>query len=143
MSYGVITGTVTSGSDVALMARIRGSDGQLMTAESISAIAWQATDVTAGTLAASGTYTPAAVIFDTLVTGDPRWSIDSSDNPSPKDASYGYNFLAVVPYTTFPATGVALAGTAPHVYQVDVQFTPVVGGQFVVVWAFAPVVVYL
>lgn len=143
MSYGAITGTVTSGSDVALMARIRGSDGALLTQASISAVAWQATDLTAGAIAGAGSFTPSSVIFNTLVTADLRWTRDSADNLGALDGVWGYNFLAVLPYTTFAATALANVGQPTHRYQTDVVFTPVAGGQFTVVWIFAPVPIYL
>ena len=68
----------------------------------------------AGTETYDAALTIANVVFDTLQ-NDSRWDRDST----------GRNFLFEVPATAFSATG--------H-HRVEVQFTPVAGEVFVVVW---------
>lgn len=115
MSVGVITSVVTANAGIVLMARVLGVAGQPVTPGSIATIAWQATDLLAGTIAGSGTFTVASSIFANLVTNDPRWTADA----------IGYNFLGLIPAGTLPAAspGGALQQATPRPYQIDVKFT--------------------
>ncbi len=144
----LITGrAIPAASGVTLLARIRGQDDQLVTAASISSITWQVTNLTAGTVAGIGTFSPAEAILEALVQDDRRWDQDSAAAPNPEDESWGYNFLAVIPAVTFPASVPAppnvLAGrTSGPLLQADVTFTPVTGEPFVLVCQWRQVVTY-
>ena len=48
MNARLVTGLILAGSDVTLMARIRGGLGQLLTLESISSIVYQISNLTTG-----------------------------------------------------------------------------------------------
>lgn len=62
------------------------------------------------------TVPPADVLFDDLVTDDPRWEQDSD----------GYNFRLLIPAAAIPDVGK---------YKVEVEFTPVSGPEIVGLWA--------
>ena len=144
MGLGVITGTVVQASDVSLLARIRGAAGALITQASLSAIAWQVSDLTAGVVLGSGTFAVATSVFDSLVQNDPRWTMDSQQQPG-ADGAFGYNFAATIAASNFPPstlTAPAMPPATPHRLQADVHFTDAGGGNWRVVWAWTPVVVY-
>lgn len=125
MNASVVTGVIAAGGDLTLMARMLGQNGQRMTQASLSAIAWQATDLAAGTIAGSGTFAIGSAIFDGLQQNDPRWTADSAVQPG-IDGEWGYNFLAKLPAGTLPIqapSGSALNVSATKTYQIDVKFT--------------------
>lgn len=134
MQGGIITGVVMAGSGVTLIARLRGNAGQLVTQASIAAISWQASNLTTGAVAGSGTLMPAQVIYDALQQTDPRWTLDSAAQPG-VDGSWGYNFLATLPASTFAPSILAAPPLTPapaSVFRIDVKFTPVSGEPFYV-----------
>lgn len=145
MTLGIITGQTTGRSGVTLMARLRGAAGQPVTQASLSSITWQLSDLTAGTVAGSGTFAVASSIFDALQQADPRWQADSALVPGP-DGSWGYNFLATLGAALFPVATLAPAqfgaAAVPHLYQADVAFQPVSGERFTVSWQLNVVPVY-
>jgi hypothetical protein len=140
-TLGAVTGITIARSGWTLMARIYGANGQLLTQASLASINWSAYDQTAGILLATGFFTPAAAVFNSLVQNDPRWVKDSPSNPVQDwpGGPYvsGYNFLGVVPAITFATPGQLPYDIDPltnainsHVVQVDVKFTPVIGEPF-------------
>ena len=135
-SLGVVTGLVLGNSDVTLLARILGLNGQPVNIASIAGITWNIQDLTAQAEVASGSWVPSTVLFDSLQQNDPiRWDQDNVDNPG-RDGLYGYNFLAMLPGNNFavmdvdPITGLEL----PHKFQIDLEFTPFSGGRFRQTW---------
>lgn len=144
MNGRLVTGVIVAGSGATLMARLCGQSGQYVTAESIASIAWQASNLTTGQVAGSGTLTPASVLFDALQQNDPRWTVDSAQQPG-SDGTFGYNFLATLPASTFASSplGVALTPGPVSRYQIDVLFTPVSGEAFYAVFQATAIPVYL
>lgn len=133
------------GSDVALFARIRGKDGQLITAESISSISYQVSNLTTGQVAGSGTFAPTDVIFDNLQQQDPRWSLDSASRLG-KDGAWGYNFAATILASDFAPSTLAAPALTPaptSMFQIDVVFVPVSGSRFTVSWQAPAIPVYV
>jgi len=143
----VINGTAVPGkSGVTLLARLRGSDGRLVTRASLSSIAYTVSDLSAGTSLGTGTFTISTTVYDSLQQGDPRWSADSAREPGP-DGSHGYNFAAELPASLFALTTLAepgvLSGPArPGRIQADVAFTPASGQAWRVVFAWDSYPVY-
>lgn len=131
MAIGIIYGTGSGLSGVALMARVRGADGRLITRASISTIAYTVTNLTDAETAGTGTFTVSDTVFDALQQSDPRWTRDGEGNPG-SDGSWGYNWAGVVPAVTFEAAAMTSAGIAacPPRYQIDVAFTPASGQPF-------------
>ena len=96
----------------ALMARLVGNDGEYVTRSNISAVKYTcrnradvATELLGGSLVVND------VIFNTLVTNDARWTVDTT----------GYNFLLLLTGAAFPEAGD---------YIVEVMFTPTSGEKF-------------
>lgn len=148
MAIGYVIGVAVSQTGAALMARLRGNAGALITKTSLSTITYVATNLTLGTSAAAVALTIGSVVFDALQQSDPRWTVDSVDRPG-SDGSYGYNFLAVIPASTFPlgvfATplpGMPIAPPAPAKFQVDVVMTPTTGEPFRMPFQFPVLPVY-
>lgn len=140
MGAGIITGVGVAGSDVALFARLKGAAGQLVTRASIASIAYTVSDLTAGVVAGTGTFTPASTIFDSLQQGDARWTADSAAQLG-ADGLTGYNFAATIPASVFALTTLSplpTGSTPAHTMQIDVTFTPTAGGQFKVSWRYTP-----
>lgn len=125
-SIGVITGLTVANSGVTCMGRIYGNAGTLITQASLSAITYAVTIIaeddteTDGT---TGTLTISSVVFDTLQTSDPRWSVDST----------GYNFLATIPASAFTRANGGLR------HRVDIEFTPSSGEAFVITYQSRPI----
>ena len=141
MTRSTITGQPIPGATgVGLFARIAGNYGQLITWGSLTSIAYTVSDLTSGVPVGSGTWSPSLVVLNSLVTGDPRWTIDTEASPG-RDGRSGYNFLAVLPAALFPTRAVQprdlLAGYQPPPvrYQCDVAFTPVTGEPFRVIFS--------
>ena len=148
-------GTTVGLSGATLMARVRGAAGQLITQASLTSVAYVVTDRTTGTVGTSTALTVSAVVFNSLQQGNPRWTQDDANNLGP-DGTHGYNFLATIPASAFPATTPATPDydhtdpqvdplpipTPPRDYQVDVIFTPTSGEPWRVVWRLRPVVVF-
>jgi hypothetical protein len=68
------------------------------------------------------------------VQNDPRWTADSAAQPG-ASGQFGYNFLATLPASIWPASTVQappLTADVPHQYQIDVVFTPTSGDRFTV-----------
>jgi hypothetical protein len=132
---GVVTGVILGKSTVAFLARILGLNGQPITVASIVSITWNVQDLATQTQVATGSWIPGAVVFDSLRQNDPRWTQDSVDNIG-SDGLYGYNFLAELDQFKFVAQDVDPITGLPqtHRYQVDVEFTPVVGTVFRQTW---------
>ena len=135
MGSGVITGVVPGQSGVTLLARVLGQNGAPITQATITSIAWTLTDLTAGAALASGTFTVASAVFDSLQL-DPRWAADG----------VGYNFLGTLAASNFalasPSAGVPGQAPAPRRYQCDVAFTPASGEAFRVVFQFSALSVF-
>lgn len=140
ISRSVITGAAVPGqSGVTLLARVRGSDGRLITQASLSSIAYTVSDLTNGESLGTGTFTISSTVYDSLQQGDPRWSADSAARPG-ADGSHGYNFAGELPASLFALTTLAepgvLTGPAdPIQVQADVAFTPASGQAFRMVWS--------
>jgi hypothetical protein len=143
LNMGLITGVVVNRTGVTLLARLLGSLATPITQATVASIAWKLSDLTAGTVVAAGTFVVAATILNALVQNDPRWTADSANSPGP-DGLWGYNFAAVLPASTFPATpltGQALLMT-PDTLQCDVTFAMQDGTQFVVPYRWTPLAAY-
>lgn len=118
-----ITGIIVMRSGATCMARLVGNQGTLITQASLSAAVYTINDLTTGLqVLAETSLVVANVIFNSLQQNDPRWDKDSQANPG-RDGRWGYNFLAVIPAVNF---------ANPDKFQIDVEFTPVTGEEFVV-----------
>ena len=131
----ILTGSGPGGSGISVLARVVGSLGLPITQATVTAIAWTLTDLTTGTVVATGTWTVSSAVYQALVQNDPRWTLDSPARPG-SDGLSGYNLLGTIPASAFPvATPVVVPpgypAPAPHQYQVDVRYTPAVGEQWV------------
>jgi hypothetical protein len=124
----VITSQAVVGSSgVTLMARLVGQDGALIDTTDLASVSIVVTDLTqvaAGQSGAVSTYTPdpTTVTFDVLQTGLP-WDRDSVVHLGP-DGLCGYNFLFLVPASSFAAGG--------HKYQIDCNLVPFGAEPFVI-----------
>ncbi len=134
--YRVIGGIVPAGSGVTLLARVIGQLGQPITPATLTSISYAVTDLVAGTVTTTGTFSVSGTVFGSLVQNDPRWPFDSVEQPSQSGLS-GYNFLATLASTTFAlatpsAVPLGYPGQPPaaRLYQVDVTFVPVAGNSF-------------
>jgi hypothetical protein len=94
LSAGVITGLVVGRSYLVFMARILGLNVTPITQASVSSIAYQASDLTAGTVLGTGSIN-VATVQNALVQNDPRWTRDSMYSPGP-DGQWGYNWIATL-----------------------------------------------
>lgn len=137
----VITGVGPARSGVTLMARVTGNNGQPITQASLSTITYTVTNLGTGVEAAAVSLTIASVVFDNLQQGNPRWTVDSADAPG-EDGRHGYNFLATIPASDFPAATAATTTPAAIRYQVDVRFVPTSGEAFIGVFQFTALPVY-
>ncbi len=147
MPRSTVTGQAIPGqSGVTLLLRIVGQNGSPITVGSVASITYIVSDITNGAVLGAGVWLPASTVINNLVTGDPRWTIDTPQSPGPDGAS-GYNFLATLPAALFPIRTAAawdmLDGYEPKGvrYQADVAFVPVSGEPFRVVctWREEPV----
>lgn len=140
LSAGIITGLVVGRGTVVLMARILGSLGVPITAATVTSIAYQVTDLTAGTILTSGALTPASVVFNALVQNDPRWTRDNLYNPGP-DGNWGFNFLAALTVPAITADNVLTPNIdqqVMHLVQADVGLTMADGSLIVVAYRWRP-----
>ena len=113
----VIKGTIWEDTGPYMMARITGNDGANVTQSDVSSISYVVVDMTdTDTAVASGTLTVASVIYDTLQSGDSRWTEDST----------GYNFGFTLAATAFP--------TGARTYRVDCDFDMATGENLAVVF---------
>lgn len=114
MSASTIAESILAGSGSVFLARIRNSSGSYLTQATTTSIACTVYDITTGTAVSSSTptVTVAASVYDTLQTGSPPWTKDST----------GYNFRHAMPATAF--------ATAGKVYQVSYVVTPTSGEVF-------------
>ena len=131
----LITGQAVLGnSGVAIMARLRGNDGNLVTQGSLDTISYVVYDVQAvldtGNRGGSGTVvtastalTVSSVIFDSLQQNSQLWTADGPHRLGP-DGTWGFNFRAILAATSFTVANSA------KTHQVDVLFTPTSGQQF-------------
>lgn len=133
----VITGqAVTGNAGIAIMARIRGSDGNLITQASLLAIAYSVYDIdAAASLVSSTALTISSVVYDSLQQTDQIWTKDALGRPG-TDQEHGYNFKAILPASSVP---VASSGNR---IQIDVAFTPTSGEQFRLTYKVDTVKVY-
>ena len=101
------------------IARVQNPSGNNITQATITTVELVVTmayeDGTTATTLAQNTLTKTAVVFDTLQTGDARWTKDTT----------GFNFLYEVPATAFPKPGRAT---------IEFKFTPTSGAAYFVVW---------
>ncbi len=141
------SGVVAAQSGILLLARVVGATGGAITQASITSIAWTVTDLTLGTVLATGTFTVSSSVFDSLQQNDPRWTYDSAASPGP-DGAFGYNFAATLPSTVLavstpsPVPPGYPPANLPRRVQVDVAFTPVVGAAFRVIFLLSVLPVY-
>lgn len=140
----ILTGTGPGGSGVAVLARVNGNDGQPITQATISTIGWTLTDLTAGSIVATGTWTVSSTIFQALQqqSQDPRWTLDTPAQPGP-DGLSGYNLLGVIPAANFPLgtpapLGLGWPAPVPHTFQIDVVLTPTSGQPFRITGRYLP-----
>ena len=94
-----------------VLARILGHDGAAITTSDVSGtIAWTIAERSApDTVVATSTLVVADTVFDTLQTGDVRWTKDTT----------GFNFLAAMDASTVP--------TGNKTYHLRYTFTPTTG----------------
>lgn len=100
-----------------VMARVKGHSGTNITQASISSITCSVyTDNgdETGTLVTSPSVVVSSAVSDTLVTDDPRWTVDTT----------GYNFIHTIPSAAFPT---------PVRHRVEYKFTPASGDPFFLV----------
>jgi hypothetical protein len=137
----IITGTATGQSGVWLAARILGNLGAPIVQADIASISYTVMDLTTATQIASGTFTVANVVYNSLQQTDARWSVDSQYSPNPIDRSWGYNFAATVPAADFASLFDTdfMDTVRSHRVQITVTFVPVVGEQFRQAWQFNPI----
>ena len=128
-----ITGTFIIDAGAFLMARVRGSNGLLITQASVSTITYTVRDLTnATTVATNQSLTVASVVYNSLQQSDPRWDVDSAFQRG-RDGEFGYNFAATVPaahFATFDVESTSPFKETPHRYRVTVEFFPVTGAVF-------------
>ncbi len=131
LTTGIITGIVVTKTDVTLLARVVGNLGTPVTQATISAISWQVSDLTLGTVLGTGTFVVASVIFNSLQQADTRWVRDSATQLG-VDKAWGYNFLAVIPASAYAGPALIAMANAylPDVLQADVTITPTTGNPF-------------
>jgi len=117
-TIGLIRGIIMHGSGQTPMGLVVGNNGVPVKQADLTAISYQVirfevdgTRTTTG----QGTLALAAVIYDTPVTNDPRYTL-----------SGGYNFAAVIPATCFQTEGLF--------HRIDITFTPVSGQPWVQEW---------
>lgn len=126
------------------MARILGNNGNPITQGSISTIQYSVRNLTLGTTptALTSAGNVASLVYDNLQQGDPRWSIDSANNPG-EDGRHGWNFLLLLAASLFTAAlTFTVESAAPfrvtrYELQVSVVFTPATGQKFHVPYPFA------
>ena len=134
--YALITAQAVPGnSDVALMARVRGQNFNLVTQASLLAINYALTDLALGANLGAGTFAISSVWFDSLQQQDGSWTKDGPANPG-QDLAWGYNFKAILPYSLIP---IANSGNR---MQADVYLTPVIGGRLRIIFQFPTLQVY-
>lgn len=127
MSATITTATIFEDAGASLMARVLGNAGTAITQASLSSISYKVFDLhgdTPTTATQTGTLTISAVVYDTLQTSDPRWTVDTT----------GYNFLYTAPASWFP--------DAPRTYRVELKFTPATGEVFWLVYELKTKVIY-
>lgn len=92
--------SVWEDSSLTVMARITGNAGTNITQASLTSIKLRVFDLDddGAEVGAEATLTISSVVYDSLQTSDPRWTVDST----------GYNFLYTIPAARFP-TGPCLA----------------------------------
>jgi len=117
-TIGLIRGIIMHGSGQTPMGLVVGNLGVPVKQADLTAISYQVirfevdgTRTTTG----QGTLALAAVIYDTPVTNDPRYTLGG-----------GYNFAAVIPASCFQTEGLF--------HRIDVTFTPVSGQPWVQEW---------
>lgn len=137
------TGLIVANSGVTLLARILGQNGNPITVASLSTIQYAIRNLTLGTTptALTSAGTVASLVSNDLVQNDPRWSIDSADNPG-EDGRWGRNFLLTLAASlftsarTFTVESAAPYRVTPYHLQVSVVFTPVSGEQWHIPYPF-------
>ena len=100
------------------MGLIVGQNGAPITQAALSTVTYQVLRFEADgtrTTTGQGTLSLPAVIYDTPVTNDPRYTLAG-----------GYNFAALIPASYFQTEGLF--------HRIDVTFTPVSGQPFVQEW---------
>jgi hypothetical protein len=121
MSKHTIYDTFLEDGGATVLARVYGNAGTAITQASLTSITWAVYNAdTEAEILAPAALTVSAVVFDTLQTGNPRWTKDG----------VGYNFVHALPVTAFPA---AVAKT-----RIQYKFTPTSGAAFWL-WAEGPV----
>ena len=133
-----VTGLTVANSGVTLMARVLGANGSPITRASLSSLTYSVRDLTEGiTTVAATALTINDVVYDNLQ-NDPRWSIDSADNPG-EDGKWGYNVLTTLGATLFSDFDVESTGLhriTPHLWQASLIFTPTTGAKWHVPFQF-------
>ena len=128
-----ITGTFIIDAGAFLMARVRGSNGLLITQASVSTITYAVRDLTNATTVTSGqSLAVASVVYNSLQQSDPRWDVDDAAHPG-KDVAWGWNFGFSIPaahFATFDVESTSPFKETPHRYRVTVEFFPVTGAVF-------------
>lgn len=108
-----ISGIVFERASAVLLARVRSHTGQYVTQASLSQIRreiWEIVDGSPSNVSGPTAQTIADVIFDTLQTGDPRWTFDA----------IGYNFLATIGKDDLPNKGE---------FKIEYECLPVTAGE--------------
>lgn len=100
---------------LAVMARVLNISGVAITQASFGTITCDVYDLTDRSQTGDLTVTVSSAVYDTLQTGDPRWTLDTT----------GYNFLYMIAGTAFPE--------GDRTYQVEFTFNPSSGSPFYLV----------
>ncbi len=109
---------IFQGQGLTCISRVIGNNGQAIVRADIQSIACKVISVTGGgTTAATPAIVVASVVFNSLQTGDPRWTGDTT----------GYNFLHVIPASAF--------ATPQADYKIQYVFTPATGEPFAIGFA--------
>lgn len=111
--------TVWENQSLVVFARIANISGDYITQATITSIAGGTYDLDDGSAVATFSVVVGSSVFDTLQTGDARWTVDST----------GYNFRHTVPGTALPE--------GDKRYQVEIVLTPTGGADPIplIVWA--------
>ena len=105
-----------------VLARIRGNSGAYITQASLSTITYNVYDLDDSDAAVTnGSVTISSSVFDTLQTGDDRWTADS----------VGFNFAFSLPVAAFP-NGATTTNNYRR-YRIEIKFTPSSGTVFFLV----------
>lgn len=127
-----IVGRATRKGGATIIARLTDLTGALITRASVAAINYTIQDMTGGTAPVTGSLPVSSVVFDSLQQGG-GWTQDNVQNLG-ADGLTGWNLRWTVPAANFAFANTPdpYGNQSPHVFEVDLIFTPVSGENFAV-----------